>query len=166
MTKLRIVLVVLAAALLTGVRTTTQSKPNPLQGVWQTVEATTTGPGARTIVFPEPRANLVIFTARHYTRVEVQSETPRQPLANTATATADQLRATWGPVVAEAGTYEVTGDRVTMRPVASKNPAVMGAGVFITYSYKIEGNTLWITQVQNQSGPFANPFTTKSVRVE
>jgi hypothetical protein len=53
-----------------------------------------------------------------------------------------------------------------MRPIVSKNPAVMGAGVFITYSLKRDGNTLWVTQQRNQSGPFANPFTIKIVRIE
>ena len=77
------------------------------------------------------------------------------------------MRAVWGPFVAEAGTYEVTsGDLVTMRPIASKNPAVMGPGVFITYSYKLDGDTMWMTQRRNQNGPFANPFTFKMVRLE
>ena len=42
----------------------------------------------------------------------------------------------------------------------------MGPGVFITYSYKLEGDTMWVTQERNQNGPFANPVTFKSVRVE
>jgi hypothetical protein len=84
-----------------------------------------------------------------------------------AKATADELRAAWGPFVSEAGTYEVTpGGLVTMRPIASKNPAVMGPRVFITYSYKMDGTTLSLTQQRNQDGPFANPFTLKLVRVE
>jgi len=165
-TKLPMVLVVAGAAWLSGVGAAAQSKPGSLQGVWQTVELTTTGPGARTITIPEPRANLTIMTARHYSRVEVQAEKPRPILADVAKASADELRAAWGPFVAETGTYEVKGDQITMRPVASKNPAVMGPGVFITYSYKLEGNTLWITQLRNQTGPFANPFTAKIVRIE
>jgi hypothetical protein len=96
----------------------------------------------------------------------VQSEGPRPILADVGKATADQLRATWGPFVGEAGTYEVSGDRITMRPIASKNPAVMGPGVFIVYTYKMDGNTMWITQLGNQAGPFANPFTAKVVRID
>jgi hypothetical protein len=84
-----------------------------------------------------------------------------------ATATADELRAVWGPFVGEAGTYEVTADhRMTTRPIAAKNPAVMGPEVFITYSYKLDGNTIWLTQQRNQNGPFANPVTVKAVRIE
>ena len=138
-----------------------------IQGVWQAVEVTLTGPGARTIVIREPRPNLTIITARHYSRVEDQSERPRAVLAEPTQASADELRAAWGPFVGEAGTYELTtGNRITMRPIAAKNPAVMGPGVFITYSYRLDGNTLWVTQERNQNGPFANPVTVKVVRVE
>jgi len=130
------------------------------------VEAVITGPGARTIAFAE-RPNLTIFTARHYSRSEVQADGPRPVLPDVARATADELRAVWGPFVGEAGTYELTpGSLITMRPVASKNPAVMGPGVFITYSYKLDGDTLSLTQQRNQNGQFANPFTLKLVRVE
>jgi len=158
---------VLAAGLLTTEGIAGQSPRNSIQGVWHLVEATITGPGARTIVFPEPRRNLFIVTARHYSRVEDQSEKPRPSLADVAKASADELRAAWGPFVAEAGTYEVTADnQITMRPIAAKNPAVMGPLVFITYSYKLEGDTLSLTQQRNQNGPFANPFTLKLGRVE
>ena len=137
-----------------------------LQGVWQVTEFNLTGPSARTITFPEPRANLIIFTARHYSRVEVQSEGPRPLLADVAKATADELRATWGPFVGEAGTYEVAGGSITMRPIASKNPAVMGGNVFIRYTFAVAGNSLTLTQDRNQTGAFPNPFTVKAVRVE
>ena len=143
-----------------------QSTPQSIQGVWRIVEATTTGPGARTIPFAG-RPNLTIITGKHYSRVEIQAEGSRPVLEDAAKASADELRAVWGPVVCEAGTYEVTTDGlITMRPIASKNPAVMGEGVFITYAYKLEGDTLSLTQQRNQNGPFANPFSLKFVRAE
>jgi len=143
------------------------SKHASIQGVWQAVEVTIMGPGARTIAIPEPRPNLTIITARHYSRVEDQSERPRPIPADVTKANADELRAVWGPFVGEAGTYEVTGGSViTMRPIVSKNPAVMGPGTSITYSYKLEGDTMWVTQQRNQNGPFTNPATIKVVRVE
>ena len=142
-----------------------QSARASIQGVWRIVEASITGPGARTIPFAE-RPNLTIITDKHYSRVEVQADGPRPILTDVAKASVDELRAVWGPVVAEAGTYEATPDLITMRPIASKNPAVMGPGVFITYSYKLEGNTLVITQQRNQNGSFSNPFSLKLVRVE
>ena len=143
------------------------STQQSIQGVWQAVEITITGPPVRTITVREPRPNLTIITARHYSRLEDQSEKPRPILADPAKASADELRVVWGPFVGEAGTYELTADNLlTMRPIVSKNPAVMGPGVFITYSLKREGDTIWVTQQRNQNGRFANPFTVKLVRIE
>src|SRR4029077_7299244 len=130
------------------------------------VEAAIPGATPRTIAFAD-RPNLTIITARHYSRVEVQADGPRPILADVAKASLGEVRAVCGPVVSEAGTYEVTpGGVITMRPIASKNPAVMGSGVFITYAYKLDGDTLSLTQQRNQNGPFPNPFTLKLVRVE
>jgi hypothetical protein len=163
---MRLLFAMLIVGLTTGQGIAAQSPRNSLQGVWRVVEAVISGPGARTIAFAE-RPNLTIITARHYSRVEVQADGPRPVLPDVAKASADELRAAWGPLVSEAGTYEVTaGNVITMRPIASKNPAVMGPGVFITYSYKLDGDTLSLTQQRNQNGPFANPFTLKLVRAE
>ena len=162
----RLLFVALSLGLVTNQGIAAQSTRESIQGVWRVVEATITGPGARTIAFAD-RPNLTIITARHYSRVEVQADGPRPILADIAKASADELRAAWGPFVSEAGTYEVTpGGLITMRPIASKNPAVMGPGVFITYAFKLDGDTLSLTQQRNQNGPFANPFTFKLVRAE
>jgi hypothetical protein len=162
----RLLIAALTAGLVASPGHAAQSAQSSIQGVWKIVEATTTGPGARTIPFGE-RPNLTIITAKHYSRVEVQADGPRPAIADVAKATADELRAVWGPFVAEAGTYEVAPNGlVTMRPIASKNPAVMGPNVFITYAYKIEGNTLSLTQQRNQNGAFPAPFSLKLVRVE
>ena len=163
----KLFIVLSSVALLTGAEVAGESKRESLQGVWQAVEVTLTGPGARTITIPQPRPNLTIVTARHYSRVEVQAEGPRPIPADVTKASADELRAVWGPFVGEAGTYEVTdGKVITMRPLAAKNPAAMVPGAFITYSYKLDGDTLWVTQQRNQNGPFPNPVTVKAVRVE
>jgi hypothetical protein len=162
----RLPFVALSVSMLVGQGAAAQPARNSIEGVWRVVEATITGPGSRTISFAE-RPNLTIITDKYYSRVEVQADGPRPIPADVARASADELRAAWGPVVAEAGPYEVRpGGLLTMRPIASKNPAVMGPGVFITYSYKLEGNTLALTQQRNQNGPFTNPFTLKLVRVE
>jgi len=143
-----------------------QSKSGSLPGVWQTVEIAIAGSNPRTITIAEPRPYVTIITARYYSRTEVQSETPRPIIADIAKATADELRATWGPFVGEAGTYDVSGNVVTMHPMASKNPAAMASGAFIVYTYKLDGNALWLIQQRNQSGPYPNPAAFKLVRVE
>jgi hypothetical protein len=163
----KLFLVPFTVALLTGTNVAGEPKRESLQGVWQAVEVTVTGPGARTITIPEPRPNLIIVTEKHYSRVEVHSGEPRPILADMAKASADELRAAWGPFVGEAGTYEVTdGNLITMRPLVAKNPAAMAPGAFTTYSYRLDGDTLWVTLQKNESGPIVHPVTVKAVRVE
>lgn len=165
MTKFLSVVAVAVAALTAGTAAG-QSKSGSIQGVWQTVEVSFPGPAPRTISIPEPRPNLAIITAKHYSRVQVDAEGPRPILADVAKASADELRAVWGPFVGEAGTYEISqGNLITMRPVVAKNPAAMKSGAFTTWSYKLEGNTIWLTAKTNQNGP-VEPVTVKAVRVE
>jgi hypothetical protein len=162
----RLLLGLLGVGLLTAHGVAGQSKSDSIQGVWQAAEVTMTGPTPRTITIPEPRPNLIILTATHYSRVQVEAEGPRPMLADVAKASADELRAAWGPFAAEAGTYEMKGNVITMRPIAAKNPAAMVPGAFSTWSYTLAGDTLWVTAKENQNGPIANPVTVKVVRVE
>jgi hypothetical protein len=131
-----------------------------LQGVWEAVEVAMTGPPARTL---KPQPNLAIFAAKHYSRMHV-SGGPRPVLEDPAKATADELRASWGTFVAEAGTYEVSGDRITMRPTIAKNPAAVGTS--IVYSFKLDGTTLRLTAVSDRNGPVRSPETVTLTRVE
>ena len=164
MTKL--LFVVLTVGLLTSQGIAGQSKRDSIQGVWQAVELTITGPGARTIVIPQPRPNLTIFTARHYSQIHDDAEGPRPVLKDVTKASADELRAVWGPFAGEAGTYEVTDGVITTRPLVAKSPAAMAPGAFITYSYRLDGDTLRVTFLKNQNGPIVNPVTIKAVSVE
>jgi hypothetical protein len=140
-----------------------QTKRGPFEGVWQAVEVTLSGARAMTV---KPGANLTIFAGKHYSRIEVHTDKPRPVLANPASATAEELREAWGPFVAEAGTYEVADNLITLRPIVAKNPAAMAPGVTMVYSYKLEGDTLRLTAQRDRNGPVANPFTVKLVRVE
>jgi hypothetical protein len=159
-------LVLFSVTLLGSVAIAGQSKHQSLQGAWQTVEIAMTGPGARTIAIPEPRANLIVFTARHYSQLHLDAEGPRPALADATTASADQLRAVWGPFAGDAGSYEVHDGVITMRPVVARSPSAMAPGAFTTYAYRLDGNTLWVTFQKNQDGPIVNPVTIKAVRVE
>jgi hypothetical protein len=139
--------VVFSVALL-GTLVSGQSKHESLQGAWQTVEVTMTGPDARTIAIPEPRANLLVFTARHYSQIHLNPEGPTPVFAR------------------DAGSYEARDGVITMRPVVARAASAMAPGAFITYSYRLDGNTLWVTFQKNQDGPIVNPATIKAVRVE
>jgi hypothetical protein len=162
----RVVLVLLIGGLLTGEAVAAEPNSTSIQGVWQAVEVTLPAPVNQTIAIPEPRPNLMVVTAKHYSRVQVESEGTRPMVADVTKASAEELRATWGPFYAEAGTYEVSGNTITMRPVAAKNPAAMTAGAFTTWSFTMEGNALRVTAERNQNGPIADRVTLKLVRVE
>jgi len=161
--------VALVGALLVGTSAITARQSTPaasIRGVWQTVEINIGGATPRTLTPHDPKPYYTIFTAKHYSRTEIQNDTPRPIIADASKATADELRATWGPVVAEAGTYEVSGNTLTLRPLASKSPAAMASDAFIANTFRIDGTTLSITQVRNQAGPYASPVTFKLTRIE
>jgi hypothetical protein len=141
------------------------AEPNAaVQGVWRTLEVVVPGAAGRTF---KPEATLAIFHGRHYSRVEVHAEQPRPLLGNPAEASADQLRAVWGPFVAEAGTFDVSGsDVITLRTTIAKNPAAMRDGASSVYKYRREGDTLTLTEVRTPAGPSAQPITVRLARVE
>ena len=87
-------------------------------------------------------------------------------VADVTKASAEELRAAWAPFSGEAGTYVIEGNLITMRPVVAKNPATMAPGAFSTWSYKLEGDTLWVTAQRTDRGPVVHPVTVKAVRVE
>jgi hypothetical protein len=139
--------------------------PASVEGVWRPTEVTITGPGARTITPVQP--SLAIITAKHYSRVEIHSSAPRPNVRNAAVATAEELRQAWGPVVAEAGTYETSaGGTLTLHPVVAKSPATTEPGTFFAYRYRVAGDTLWLTPQRDHRGAVANPPTIKLTRVE
>jgi hypothetical protein len=162
----RLLFLLLGVGAVTSHELAAQPTSGSLQGVWQVVEVTVTGPTPQTITIPEPRPNLTILTAKHYSRVEIHAEGPRPMLSDVTKASADELRAAWGPFVGEAGTYEVSGNLITMRPIVAKNPAAMAPGAFTTWTYELTGETLRVTAKGNHNGPVANPVTVKARRVE
>jgi hypothetical protein len=158
-----VAMLVLTAAVL-GAGLIAEQKDTAVHGVWRTSQVVVPGPTAATF---KPAATLAIFHGRHYSRVEVHAEQPRPVLADPATASADQLRAVWGPFVAEAGTFELSGDAtITMQAIVAKNPAAMAKGAVSVFTYRREGDTLTLTQVRGHAGPVSNPVTVTLTRVE
>jgi hypothetical protein len=141
------------------------AEPNAaVEGVWRTLEVVMPGAAGRTF---KPDATLAIFHGRHYSRTEVHAEQPRPLLADPAGASADVLRAVWGPVVAEAGTFEMSGsDVITMRATVAKNPAVMRDGAASVYRYRRQGDRLTLSEVRTPAGPSAQPVTVTLIRLE
>jgi len=126
---------------------------SPLVGVWQL----DSGPSAQ--------AGLYMFTPAHYSMVLATSD--RADVADTNKATADELRAIWGPLLANAGSYDISGDLLTIRPTVAKFPVVMKAGANEVYRFHIEGKTLTLQQVRNARGvTVAQAAILKFIRVE
>jgi len=156
------ILAVTAAGGLSGAALASRSPA--IEGVWQAVEVTTGGPEAQTLSPLQP--NLSIITAKHYSHIEIHSNAPRPVVADVGKATADELRLAWGPVAAEAGSYELSEGSLVTHPVVSKNPAAMARGSFTVYAFRVAGDTLWLTPQRDARGAVRNPPTIKLRRVE
>ena len=138
-------------------------QPLSLAGAWKTSEVTLTGPGGGRFTNV---SSLTLMTAKHFARVEVRTDAPRPMVADPTTATADEMRAAWGPFFAEAGTYDISAGELTMRPIVSKNSAAMNGSAYTVYAVTLAGNVLTLTSKRNQAGALANPATIKATRVE
>jgi hypothetical protein len=144
-----------------------QSKRSPLRGVWRVTQLTTTGPDGKITRTPQPM--LTIFTDKYYSFFWIQSDKPRPQIKDRATASADELRATWGAFSGQAGTYELSGSTVTVRPTVAKDPDIMNPGVALIYSVKFGGDTLELTFMRVDGvprGANALPYTLKMSRLE
>jgi hypothetical protein len=118
---------------------------SPLKGVWKAVEVAA-GPQARKTV------GLAIFFDNHYSVMVFDAESERPDVADISKASADEMRGLWAGWVANTGTYDVSGDLVTIHPTGAKIPLVMKPGANEVYRYKIDGNTLTWTQQRNARG--------------
>lgn len=139
-----------------------QSGPPGLQGAWTIQDVSSPKPA-------DPPRNkptgLVQFSGRHFSLVANNDATrPPLPDGGAAKATADQLRATWGPLVANGGTFTVTGNTIRLTNVVAKGPAAQGN--FAEWSFTLNGDSLAMTQVRNQNGPLQNPVTLKLTRAK
>jgi hypothetical protein len=139
-------------------------QPASVQGVWKTVEIAFPGPNGRTL--SDLQANLSVFAATHYSRTVLETDRQRPMLSDPAKATADELRAVWGPFSGEAGTYEISDALLTMRPIVAKNPAAMVQGAFTTYALRVVADTMWLTAQKTDRGPVPGAPTVKAVRIE
>jgi hypothetical protein len=147
-----------------------QSKPS-IQGVWRILEVTTTGPNASTIKNPQP--GLYIFTREHFSIARITSTEPRSaaPAVKVAGKPTDPEKAAiyneWAPFVAQSGAYSVNGSTLTLRPIVAKSVAVMGNKQGSKFEFKLDGNTLSLTNTTTPTGDKApNPTTLRLSRVE
>ena len=147
--------VVIAVCLLAASTASAQTK-TPLEGVWKIAEVIfpDTSPfvksgDPRTNSNPEP--SLIIFTRRYYSRLNIEGQGPRPPVArpkdpqNLSDAEKIALYEQWRPFTATAGTYEISGSTLILHSMVAKNVAVMTRSAPSNWEIKLdEPNTLWL----------------------
>ena len=141
-----------------------QANKSSLLGAWRVSEVTTKGKNGGTNKSPQP--GLFLFTGRHYSIMTVTSDKARPQVQDTAKASAKELLDVWGPFTANSGTYDVSGNTLTTHPIVAKNPGVMAPGVSQGFSFQVEGNSLTLTQTQDQKGKVQNGNVIKLTRAE
>ncbi len=146
-------MVIGGSILLAGAFVTAFAADSPLVGAWQLDSERSA------------QAALYLFTPTRYSMV--LAATDRPDIADTSKATADELRGIWGPLLANAGTYESSGDLITIHPLVAKIPVVMKPGANEVYQFRIEGKMLTLRQVRNARGVAVHSAPTfRFVRVE
>ena len=149
--------VVVAVLIFNGSVIQGQAKPS-IQGVWRVVEQTIND---RTLKDATLGVGFHIYTARHYAIIRETGVPPRMP-APIDNASAAQLMAAYGPFVAQFGTYELSGERMSETILIAKNPEL--AGQSSVRQFQFEGNTLVTEPIERTPG--ARSITLKMVRVE
>jgi Lipocalin-like domain len=142
---------------------------NGLEGVWRETEIVVTGRDASTIQNPQP--SIYVFTPTHYAMMGTLGDRPRA-LFKSLDPTNEEKIAGFDSFWGNSGTYEVTGDVLTIRPVVARMPNFM-AGGFQRYQFHVDGNTLLLTskstdenyRVGEQVMPDARPTSETRTRL-
>ena len=120
-----------------------------VEGAWRITEFSSTGPDT-SYTISDPQPSLLIFLAGHYSQMYVPGDEPRElfsgdePVLGAQEPTEAEVLTAFGSFIANSGTYEVSGSTITTRPIVAKNPNFM-AGGSISYTYRVEGDTFWLT---------------------
>jgi len=148
------------AVLLTVQSASAQGK---LQGAWKITEIVFTGPNALTFKITQP--SQMIFTQKHFSVMMIKGDESRPDLPQ-EDPTYAQMVAVWTPFAAAGGTYEVKGTTFTAKTSVAKDPSRMAPGNFLTFDFKVEGNTLVVTPKASAAGPISYPPSIKLTRLE
>lgn len=150
-----------------------------IRGVWRNIERVipaTTDPGNRVDPFghvpvgtqTNVQPGLLIITAKYYSRTTDTAVQPRPSTgyAVAGTPTIEELQARWGPFAANAGTYELSGDTLTLRAIVSKEPRDQTRDRFARLRVRLDGNVLSLMPFETSDGPIAAGVTSRYERVE
>src|SRR5262249_42726510 len=100
------------------------SATSPIEGEWRIAEMTDTNANPSNTTDPP---SMVILGKKNYTMIYGIGAQPRAAF-KAVTPTPEEKMAAFDSFVANAGTYELAGSMLTIRPVISKHPNFMGGG--------------------------------------
>jgi hypothetical protein len=125
------------------------AKAPSIEGVWKVTHVEITG--ANPLTVNKPLESLYLFTRGHYAVLQVTGgETPRtaSPAFKDPAKPTDAEKLAryeeWNRFGAQAGTYQVKGDKLTRTPVVAKAVAAVKDGAFDT-DLKLTADTLVLT---------------------
>ena len=136
-----------------------------VEGAWRLDEATV--PGAtdgKTSKFNNP--NIYLFTKSHFSIIRVEGDRPRstEPWMS---MTQEQVVDTYiKQFTASGGTYDMKGNSLTMKTTIAKNPAFMARANWISYTVKLNGQTMTLTATATNEGPIKNPQVLTLIRLD
>lgn len=139
---IRMLKVLLLVTMLSTMLAAQSSSRGPLEGAWRVAEIVVTGANASNT--PNPQPGLLIFTRTHYSFMWVPGNQART-LFKAEDPTNDEKMTAFDSFIGNTGTYEVSGTTLTTRPMVARFPNCMG-GAFLRYQFRVEGNTLSLTQ--------------------
>jgi hypothetical protein len=139
-----------------------QSGSAALQGAWDLRDYSYAS--AAPVRLNKP-TGLLLFAGNHYAFVILRDSSARPDVGpEGADATAEQLRAAWGPLQAQAGTFQVSGNLLTTRAAVAKSATSAAPGAFYERTFAIDGDTLVLTTTRTPAGPAQNPSTWRLTR--
>ena len=133
-------------------------------GAWRLDEIKTTGTDPKTSRFSNP--NIYLFTKGHFSIIRVEGDKPRST-DNWMTMTREQLIDTFiKEFTASGGTYDMKGSTLTMKTTIAKSPGFMARANWISYTVKVNGQTMTLTGTATNEGPIKNPQIMTLTRID
>jgi hypothetical protein len=134
---------VMTIAVFTGLSLTlpVAARGQSLQGSWDLVEATLSGGRDTGVHTNDIQPGVLVFGDTRYALVMSNIFQPRPRLP--AQPSDQEIRAAYGSLSANAGSYTATDTLLTTVSSIAKNPN--GVGTPVTWPMKLQGDTLWLT---------------------
>lgn len=133
-------------------------------GAWRLDEIKTTGSVVKSGKFSGQ--NMYLFTKGHFSIIRLEGDKPRST-DNWTTMTREQVIDTFVKgFAASCGTYEMKGSTLTMKTTIAKSPSFMAREHWISYTVKISGQTMTLTDTATDEGPIKNPQIMTLTRIE